>query len=130
MHRCNLLEEAKLQASATVLLPALQEGMSRLKQVIIEIAKHETSDLDRMLFVVEERQHLRRLAGLGVLAHQPAIAGQCKITDEERLEVATRIVQQKVGIKPKTIKAVEDFLKHQAATRGLMAPSPPAATSI
>ena len=62
------MKEAKPQANATV-LPNLQEEINMYRQTIREIAKREAGNLDRNVTVAEERQHLGRLVGLGVLAH-------------------------------------------------------------
>ena len=66
------------------------------------------------MFVAEERQHLRRLVGLGVLAHQTAIAGQCNTADEERLEVTKSIMQQRAGSNAKETKAIHELNERQA----------------
>ena len=66
---------------------------------------------DSLLFKLEDRQFLRRLATLGILGRQPAIAAQCKITKEEEERVATSILLQKMGTTTKCIEIIEEARK-------------------
>ena len=76
--------------------PVFQEELAMFRAIISDIAVHEAKHDDAMIFKIEQRQHLRRLAGIGVPAHQPAIAAYCKITEEEREKVTLCILQQKL----------------------------------
>ena len=55
------------------LLPIFNEELNTFKAIVRDIMKHEASIEDGPLFKAEKRDKIRRLAGLGVLAHQPAI---------------------------------------------------------
>ena len=76
-------------------MPTLQEELARFKAVCRHIVLHEASHADGKLFKAEQRQKLKRLADLGVLAHQPAIAAYCKATEQERTTITNAILAQK-----------------------------------
>ena len=73
--------------------------------------KHEASIEDGPLFKAEKRGNMRRLAGLGALAHQLAIAAYCEVTEEGRGNLTRCIVQQKTDANAKVYKFVDEFLK-------------------
>ena len=89
----------------------LQEEVVTFKTIMRDIAMHGAKHDDTMIFRVEQRQHLRRLAGLGVLAHQPAIAEYCKTTEEERGKMALCILQQKSESNPGELKKSKRSLR-------------------
>ena len=68
---------------------------------------------DKKLFAADKRQHLRRLASLGVYGHQPSIKGYCSTTAEENLAVTEAILQQKVAPVQKHIQHIIKVAKQE-----------------
>ena len=91
------------------------EEIGRFKAIARHIARREVGKEQAGWFEMEKRQYLRRLAGLGIQGHQPAIAGHVKITEEEKEKVIKAIMQQKVGHSPSISKAYDDL---RQASRG------------
>ena len=60
------------------------------------------------MFRAESRVDLRRLAGLGTLAHQPAIDAYCSVTEHERNLIIESLLMQKVGSNPKAMKQYKE----------------------
>ena len=58
---------------------------------------------------------IRRLPGLGTLAHQPAIAAYCKVTKQERDTIIESLLMQKVGSNPKMMKQFKEMREASAA---------------
>ena len=50
------------------------------------------------------KEQIRRLAKLGITAHQPGAAAYCKTSEEERLKITESLLIQKVGSNPKAMK--------------------------
>ena len=71
--------------------------------------QREASPEDGALSKAEQRQQLTGLAGLGVLAHQPAFAAYCKTSEEKRLKITESLLVQKVGSNPKAMKLSYDM---------------------
>ena len=117
MQEEQLKEKAKGQQKDATIKPVFQEEPAKLKSIIRDIAMHEAKHDDAMIFRVEQRQHLRRLAGLGVLAHQPAMAAFCKTTEEEREKVTLCIPQQKAGSNPKELKNMKKLKEKDRCDR-------------
>ena len=46
-----------------------------------------------------------------MIGHQAAIEGHCKVTESERRNIISAILKQKVGVKAKSAKAIEDARK-------------------
>ena len=100
------------------LLPTLNEELNTFKAIVRDIMKHEASIEDGPFFKAEKRDKIRRLAGLGVLAHQPAIAAYCEVTDEEMENLTRCIMQQKTGSNAKVFKTVRELLKKSKRNSG------------
>ena len=92
---------------------------------------HDASHIDGKMLKAEQRQRRRRLAGLGILAHQPAIAAYCKVTEEEKTTVINIILQQQVQsianivkqiVEPREAEAAVASNPEDMATRGVSAP--------
>lgn len=62
-------------------LPSLQEEMCTFNAIVRDIARHELQRQVGKGFNAERRQHITCLANLGMLGHQGAIAGHCKVSD-------------------------------------------------
>lgn len=107
---------------ATV-LPTLFEELHTFKSIVREIIRREATRDEISMFKVDRRDELRRLADLGVLAHQPAIGAFCDTTDDERDTITRCIVQQRVGATPKALKTVEEQITDLRNTRGLLPPT-------
>ena len=84
----------------------LHEELARFKDFIRDTAGNEARHDDGMIFNLEQRQHLRRLAGLGLLAHHPAIAAYCNISEEQRGHVTLCRPQQKAGSNLKELTSI------------------------
>ena len=63
------------------------------------------------MFNVENRKKLRRRAKLGILAHQPAVATYCRVTESERETIIENLLKQKVGCNPKSVEVFHDMEK-------------------
>ena len=74
--------------------PMLSEELARFKEIVRYIMRHEATKEDSSLFVAGKRQELRRLASLGLLGHQPAIAAYCQTTNEESDSIIGSILTQ------------------------------------
>lgn len=85
--------------------------------------KREASIEDGPLFNAEKRDKVRKLAGLGVLAHQPAIAAYCEVTEEEMENLTRCIMQQKIGSRSKVSEIVHEFPKKSQEAKCQPAPS-------
>ena len=85
------------QLSNCNVLPSLQEELSTFKAIVRDIARHEMQVNDGRTFKAEVRQQTTRLANLGMLGNHVAIAGHCKISNEERDTLTEAILKQKVG---------------------------------
>ena len=71
-----------------------------------QIAKHEIGATQAKWYKAEERVHLRRLAGLGIKGHQPAIAAITRLTKEDEKTIIDSILDQKPGQNQKAKKQV------------------------
>ena len=99
------------RSNFAIIKPTLQEEITLFKRIVRQIAKHEMDEEKSGWFQVEERTHLRRLASLGVLAHQPAIKAITKTTDDEKDILVRSIMAQKAGHCTKAGKLYEDYKK-------------------
>ena len=114
---------------ATV-LPVLNEELTIFKAIARDIMHREASFEEGSLFKAEKRDKIRRLAGLGVLAHQPAFAAYCEVGDEERGNFIRCIMQQKDGPNAKVLKPVDEHLRRIQEARGLSAPGSNASDTL
>ena len=85
--------------------------MTKLKAIVRHIARHEAHHNQSNRYKAESRSRLRRLANLGTLAHQPAIAAYCKVADSERETVIENLLMQKMGSNPKHMKIFKEIRK-------------------
>lgn len=108
--------------------PSLNEELVLFKAIFKQITKHEVISAQANWFRSEERVHLRRLADLGILNHQPAVAAFVKTTRQEELEITKAILQQKMGHNSKSEQFIEDFFKDKQvgddAAEGLSSKGP------
>ena len=63
---------------AATALPNSEEEVTTFIAIVRDSMNHEARKEDGALFEVEQREQLRRVAGLGISAHQLAIAAYCK----------------------------------------------------
>ena len=89
--------------------PTLDEELKKFKAIIRQIMRHEATDEQAKWFTMEARNKLRRLAKLGITAHQPGVAAYCKTSEEERLKITESLLIQKVGSSPKATKLYYDM---------------------
>ena len=80
------LNDKKVGCKANaVILPTLAEEIGRFKAIARHIVKHDTINRDQAeWFKMEERAHLKRLADLGVVGNQPAIAAVVQASAETK----------------------------------------------
>ena len=89
--------------------PHLAEELAKLKAIVRDIIHHEASRQDASMFVTGKRVVLRRLAGLGIFAHQPALGAHCKVViEDERDTIIESLLLQNVGSNPKTIEQYKE----------------------
>jgi hypothetical protein len=98
-----------MKTNLAILKPTLQEELTLFKAIARQITKHELDDEQARWFLAEERIQLRRLANLGVLAHQPAIMAVTKTTDIEKDILVRSILAQKVGHNIKVDKLYDEY---------------------
>ena len=105
--------KTKAQHSATV-NPSLLEELALFKQLMRHVLQHGASNPeDKKLFAADKRQHLRRLASLGVYGHQPSTRTYCSITEEENFSIIEAILQQKVAPVQKHIQHILKVAKQE-----------------
>lgn len=75
------------------------------------IGKRETSRIDAKMFYAEKRHEIRRLANLGILGHQPAIAAYCQVDAQERDTIVRSILLQKAASTTNIVDAIIDHRK-------------------
>ena len=85
----------------------LTEELNFFKEITRAIIKHDANPEDAKLIHMEKRQILRRLAGLGVYGHQPAVNAFVQTDEHTDDTITTAIIQQKVGAN--TINAVSQY---------------------
>ena len=95
--------------NSVVTKPSLEKEMALFKAIMRHIAKHELPEEQKRMFQMETRAKLRRLAPLGVVGNQPAIAAYCLIDAGESDQIEDAILQQKIGTNGKTMKAYDEF---------------------
>lgn len=91
----------------------LTEELNLFKEITRAIIKHDADPEDAKLIHMEKRQILRRLAGLGVYGHQPAVNAFAKTSEITDDTITTAIIQQKVGANLETTKAQNDFRQNR-----------------
>jgi hypothetical protein len=106
-------EEAK-----AIIKPSINEELTFFKAIVRQIAKHELAADKAKLFQAEERVHLRRLAKIGVLGHQPAIAAVTQTSPKEKGMLERAIASQKIGHNAKTEKQIKEFYASKAGEAG------------
>ena len=94
-----------------IVKPTLAVELAKIKAIVRHITKHEADRQQAALFKAESRIKLRRFPGLGILAHQLAIAAYCKVTDHERDDITESLLQQTVGSNPKQINLYKEMRK-------------------
>ena len=102
----------KLHHRDATRVATLNEEMNLFKEITRAIIKHDAKQEDDGLVHMEKKQHLRRLAGLGVYRHQPAINAFVKTTGQQQDTITIAIIGQKMGATTKTTKACDDFRQH------------------
>ena len=85
--------------------------MAKLKGIVRHIARREANHQQGDWFKTESRRKLRRLARLGILAYQPAVAAYCKVSDKERETITESLLTQKAGGNPKNMKIFKERRK-------------------
>ena len=89
--------------------PLYHDELKRFKAIVRQIARHELGPKQAILFLMEDRSRIRRLARLGVYGHQPGIAAHVKTSEKEEEAIVESIVTQKVGSNHKTMKNTKAF---------------------
>ena len=84
------------------------QELKTFKAIFREITRHDLDEHKRKWFLMEQRQHLKRLAPLGIGGNQPAIAAYCKTSREEQATIAEALLQQKVGANIKEIRKARE----------------------
>lgn len=79
--------------------------MNLLKEITRAIIKHNAKQEDAGLIHMKKRQHLRRLAGLGVYGHQPAINAFVKTNVQQQNTITIATIGQQMGATAKTTRA-------------------------
>ena len=65
-------------------MPTLDEKLKRFNGIVRHIMRREADSGQSKWFKAERRDKLRRLAKLGTVGHQPAIAAYCEVRKEGR----------------------------------------------
>ena len=91
--------------------PSLEEELAKFKAIVRHITRHEANHQQGNGFKAESRSKLRRLANLGILAHQPAVVAYCKVSDIERETILESLLTPKVGSNPKIMKIFKEMRK-------------------
>ena len=89
--------------------PPLEQELALFKAIVRQIGQHELGEEQKKMFRMESRAKLRRLAPLGIVGNQPAIAAFCKIDELEKKITTEAILQQKIGANRRTHKAQNEF---------------------
>ena len=100
-----------MQASTAAIKPSLAEEIGRFKAIARYILKHDATREVASWFEMARRQHLRRLAGLAVVGHQPAVAAYIELTKSEKQTIVEAILMQKVGANAKTNATYQELKK-------------------
>ena len=106
----NLSKMHNTRGADATSLPTLNEELRSFKAIFREITRSEANHEDGQVFRAEKMDQICRLADLGILAHQPAIAAYAQVTDIERDEVTRCILSQKVGANPKALRILDQHL--------------------
>lgn len=118
------------RSADAISLPTLNEELRAFKAIVRGITRHEATHEDGLPFKAEKRDHIRRLADLGILAHQPAIVAYTHVTDIERDNGTRCILQQKIGANPKAFWILDQHITEIEEGRGLSAPGQNHANAI
>ena len=104
---CHSVEKTRHEETVET-RPKLHEELATFKRLFRHVINQDITKEDARIFAAEDKQQYKRLKGLGILGHQPAIKANCQLTASEERTITKAIFAEKRGVTDKQIKAFEE----------------------